>query len=124
MVRIRLSHTYVNMTFIPEEERMLQMALCATTSVTPHAATLPCDDDPSMEVDDCEITNVVLATKVNFEITKHRFSRGSMWYFIQWVHPTPNPSDEDWSWIMENNLPKGALDVEYLNAYKEEHSIL
>jgi hypothetical protein len=121
MVRIRLSHTYVNMTIIPGEERMLQMALCATTPVTSHATTLPCDSDSDS---DCEMTDVVLATKVNFEIIKHRFSRGSMWYFIQWVHPTPNPSDEDWSWIMEHNLPKGALDVEYLNAYKEEHSIL
>jgi hypothetical protein len=103
------------MTIIPGEERMLQMALCATSSETPH------DSDSDS---DCEITDVVLATKVNFEIIKHRFSRGSMWYFIQWVHPTPNPSDADWSWIMEHNLPKGALDVEYLNAYKEEHSIL
>jgi hypothetical protein len=47
-----------------------------------------------------------------------------MWYFIRWDSPTPNPGNEALSWVMEKNLPRGALDVEYLNAYKAGLSIL
>ena len=79
---------------------------------------------PTLELDGIEITRYLPATKVNFRITEHRFSGGSMWYFIRWDSPTPNPGNEALSWVMEKNLPRGALDVEYLNAYKAGLSIL